>query len=165
MTQKSIRIAGNRFNKDIVQFAREKLNLLIGEPSAERIKIALGSAIKLEDRLEGFLRGRDLIDGLPREILISDEHIRRAIKKSIDSLVGTIRTVIEEVPPELLPDIMKQGIVLTGGGALLRGIDGAIENSIQVKVKIAEDPLTAVVRGAGKILENLEEYKELLIES
>jgi len=165
VTQKSIRIAGNRFNKDIVQFAREKLNLLIGEPSAERIKIALGSAIKLEDRLEGFLRGRDLIDGLPREILISDEHIRRAIKKSIDSLVGTIRTVIEEVPPELLPDIMKQGIVLTGGGALLRGIDGAIENSIQVKVKIAEDPLTAVVRGAGKILENLEEYKELLIES
>jgi len=164
VTQKSVRIAGNRLNKDIVQFAREKLNLLIGEPSAERAKIALGSAVKLEDRLEGFLRGRDLIDGLPREILISNDHVRKAISKSVDSLVSTIRTVIEEVPPELLPDIMKYGIVLTGGGALLRGLDKAIEEVTQVKVRISDDPLTAVARGAGKVLENLENYKELLVD-
>jgi rod shape-determining protein MreB and related proteins len=164
VTQKSIRIAGNRLNKDIVQFAREKLNLLIGEPSAERVKISLGSAIKPEERLEGFLRGRDLIDGLPREILISDEHVRKAISKSIDSLVSNIRSVMEEVPPELLPDIMKQGIILTGGGALLRGLDKAIEEDTQVKVRISEDPLTAVARGAGKVLENMEEYKELLVD-
>ena len=164
VAQKSLRIAGNRLNKDIVQFAREKLNLLIGEQSAEKIKIALGSAIKLEDRIEGFLRGRDLIDGLPREVLVNDEHIRKAMARSIKTLIAAVRTVLEQVPPELLPDIMKKGIVLSGGGALLRGLDKAIEEATQVRARIAEDPLTAVVGGAGFILENFEEYKDLLVE-
>lgn len=164
VAQKSLTIAGNRFNKDIVQFARDKLNLLIGERTAEATKIALGSAIKLEDRLEIFIRGRDLIDGLPREILVNDEHIRKAMKKSIDSLIVAVRNVVEEVPPELLSDIMRRGIILTGGGALLRGLDKAIEAETQVKVRIAEDPLTAVARGAGYILENFEDYKEYLID-
>jgi len=164
IAQKSIRIAGNRLNKDIIQFAREKLNLLIGEQSAERVKISLGSTMKLDEHLEGFLRGRDLIDGLPREVLVSDDHIRKAIERSVTTIIATIRMVLEEVPPELLPDIMKQGIVLTGGGALLRGLDKSIEEAAQVSVKIAEDPLTAVVRGAGFILENFDQYKDLLIE-
>jgi len=163
VVQQSLRIAGNCFNRDIVRFAREKLNLLIGEQSAEKIKIKLGSAIKLDDRIEGFLRGRDLIDGLPREVLINDTHIRKAIKHSVDSLVTSVRNVLEEVPPELLSDIMRRGIVLSGGGALLRGLDKAIEEVTQVKVVIAEDPLTAVVRGAGFILENIQDYQDLLI--
>lgn len=161
---KSLQIAGNRLNKDIIQFAREKLNLLIGERSAEKAKIALGSALKLEDRLEGFLRGRDLIDGLPREILINDGHIRKAIHRSIETLIASIREVLEKTPPELLPDIMHRGIILTGGGALLRKLDKAIEESTQIKVHVIDDPLTAVVRGAGFILENFDEHQDLLIE-
>ncbi len=164
VVKRSIRIAGNRLDEDIARFAREKLNLLIGIRSAEKIKIALGSAVELEDKIEGFLRGRDLIDGLPREILVNDTHIRKAISPSIKSLIKTIRAVLEETPPELLPDIMKQGIVLTGGGALLRGIGRAIEEATQVRVKVAEDPLTAVVRGAGLMLENFQDYQDLLIE-
>ncbi len=164
VVKRSLQIAGNRLNKDIVRFAREKLNLLIGERTAEKTKIAIGSAIKLEDKIETFLRGRDLIDGLPKEVLINDSHIRRAMRQSIAPLVLAIRNVLEEVPPELLSDIMKRGIILSGGGALLRGLDKAIEEATQVKVIIAEDPLTAVVRGAGYILENIENCQELLIE-
>ncbi len=164
VAQKSITIAGNRFNKDIVNFARDKLNLLIGERSAEQVKIALGSAIKLEDRLESFLRGRDLIDGLPREILVNDQHIYKATHSSVKNLIKTVRNVLEKAPPELLADIMKRGIILTGGGALLRGLDIAIEQATQVQVHVTEDPLTAVARGAGFILENLENYRDLLLE-
>ncbi len=164
VVKRSLQIAGNRFDQDIIRFAREKLNLLIGKRTAEKTKIAVGSVIKLEDKIETFLRGRDLIDGLPKEILVNDSHIRKAIHQSIMSLVLAVRSVIEEVPPELLSDIMKRGIVLTGGGSLLRGIDKAIEEATQIKVLIAEDPLTAVVRGAGYILENIENCQELLIE-
>jgi rod shape-determining protein MreB len=164
VVKRSFQIAGNRLNKDIVRFAREKLNLLIGERTAEKTKIAIGSAIKLEDKIETFLRGRDLIDGLPKEILVNDSHIRKAMRQSIAPLVLAVRNVLEEVPPELLSDIMKRGIVLSGGGSLLRGIDKAIEEATQIKVIIAEDPLTAVARGAGYILENIKNCQELLIE-
>lgn len=160
---RNLKIAGDKLNEDIIRFARDEFKLLLGERTAENIKIAIGSAYELQEPLEATMRGRDLVTGLPKEIVVDDADIRRAMRHSINILVNTIKTVIEETPPELVADIMHRGIVLVGGGSLLRGIDRLIHEETKIPVRVAEDPLTAVVRGTGIILEDIESLKGVLV--
>jgi rod shape-determining protein MreB len=165
VASRSMRIAGDEMNQDIIDFARDNFNLLLGERTAERIKIEIGSAYPLKEKLERPMRGRDLVTGLPREVIINDEQVRRAISKSVAAIVESVRQTIEETPPELVADIMDRGIVLAGGGALLREIDYLISQATQTKVYIADDPLTAVARGTGVVLEDLESLSSVLLGS
>lgn len=165
VTAKSLRIAGDKLNEDIIQFAQEEYKLLIGERTAEAIKIEIGSVYPLKEEKEMPMRGRNLVTGLPEEILVSDDDIRRAMEKSVKQIVAEVKRAVEETPPELLADIMKNGICLSGGGALLRGLDILITKETKIPVKIVEDPMTAVVRGAGMVLEDLDELREVLMET
>ncbi|MDP2664108.1 MAG: rod shape-determining protein [bacterium] len=162
---KSLRVAGDKLNEDIIQFAQDEYRLLIGERTAEAIKIGIGSAYPLKDKKQLPMRGRNLVTGLPEEILVSDEDIRRALEKSVRVILTEIKTAVEETPPELLADIMASGIQLSGGGSLLKGLDTLIQKETRIPTKIIEDPMTAVVRGAGLVLENLDELKEVLVET
>jgi len=162
---KSLRIAGDKLNEDIIQFAQEEYKLLIGERTAETIKIGIGSAYPLKERRQLPMRGRNLVTGLPEEILVSDEDIRRAMEKSVRQIIAEIKTAVEETPPELLADVMANGIYLSGGGALLRNLDVLVAKETKIPTKIIEDPMTAVVRGAGMVLENLDELEEVLVET
>ena len=163
VTSRSVRVAGDKMNEDIIDFARDKYNLLLGERTAEEIKINIGSCIELEDKLEAPMRGRDLISGLPKEIIVTDEEVRSALAGSVGYIISSIKATIEETPPELLADIMYSGIMLAGGGVLLRGFDELLSRETGVPVKIAEDPLTAVVRGTGVILENIDNLRDTLV--
>jgi len=163
VASRSLRIAGDEMNEDIIQYARDKFNLLLGERTAEEIKIKIGSAVDLKDKLEMPMRGRDLVTGLPKEIIISDTQIREAISKSIEAILESVRVTMEETPPELLADIMEKGIVLAGGGALLRGLDRKISEETQTQVHIADDPLTCVARGTGIVLEDLDMLSQVLL--
>ena len=163
VTSRSIRVAGDKMNEDIINFAREERNLLLGERTAEEIKIEIGSCMELEEAMESVMRGRDLITGLPKEIIIYDKEVRDALAGSVRFLVSAVKETIEEPPPELLADIMRNGIVLAGGGGLLRGFDELLAQETKVPVKLAEDPLTAVVRGTGVILENIDKLRDTLI--
>jgi len=162
---KSLRIAGDRLNEDIIQFAQEEYRLLIGERMAEGIKIGIGSASSLKEKRQLPIRGRNLVTGLPEEIMVSDEDIRRALDKSVRQIVTEIKTAVEEAPPELLADIMANGIQMAGGGSLLKGLAVLIQKETKIPTKVIEDPMTAVVRGAGMILENLDELSEVLVET
>ncbi|TSC95396.1 MAG: rod shape-determining protein MreB [Parcubacteria group bacterium Athens1014_10] len=159
---KSLPIAGKALNKNIIDFCREKFSLLLGETTAEEIKIKIGSAYPFPKPLDLKVRGRDLITGLPKEIIISDEDVREALKKSVKTIVETIKDTIEITPPELVADIYERGIILSGGGALLKGLDKLIHKEIKIPVHVIDDPLTAVARGAGIVLEDLENLKYLL---
>lgn len=159
---KSLRIAGDKMNEDIVNFAQEEYKLLIGERTAEEIKIGIGSACPMKERKQLPMRGRNLITGLPEEILVSDEDIRRALEKSVRQIVNNIKSAVEETPPELLADIMRNGIFLTGGGGLLQGLDTLVAKETKIPTHIIEDPVTAVARGAGMVLENLDALREVL---
>jgi rod shape-determining protein MreB len=163
VVSRSIRIGGDEMDSDIVSYARREFNLLMGERTAEDIKIAIGSAYPLDEEVSTYFRGRDLLTGLPRSIEVTSAQIREAIEPSIESIVDAIKSTIEETPPELVADIMDQGIYLAGGGALLRGLDTRVAEATQMAVHIAEDPLTCVVRGAGKILEDLDGYERSLV--
>lgn len=163
VASRSLRIAGDEMNEDIIQYAREKFNLVLGERTAEEIKIKVGSAYPLKERLETPMRGRNLVTGLPKEIIVNDEQIREAIKKSLNAIMESIKATMEETPPELLADIMDKGIVLAGGGALLRGLDRKISEETETQVHIADDPLTAVVRGTGIVLEDLDLLSNVLL--
>jgi len=163
VASRSLRIAGDELNENIVQFARNEANLLLGEKTAENIKITIGSAYPLEERLEISMRGRDLITGLPKEVIVADDQIRSALSRSIKILVDNIKATIEETPPELVADIMTRGIILVGGGGLLRGLDKLISEQTKMPVKVADDPLTAVARGAGIVLEDIDKLKEVLV--
>ena len=162
---KSLRVAGDKLNEDIIRYIQEEYNLLIGERMAETVKIAIGSAYPLKEKKEFPVRGRNLVTGLPEEILISDEEIRKAIEKSVRQIVNEIKSTLDETPPELIADIMVNGIYLSGGGALLRGLDILIQRETKIPTKIIDDPMTAVVRGAGIVLENLDELREVLVET
>lgn len=162
---KSLRVAGDKLNEDIIQFAQEEYKLLIGERTAEAIKIAIGSAYPLKERMETSLRGRNLVTGLPEEIMVSDTDIRKAMERSVRQIVNEIKATVEETPPELLADIMAKGIHLSGGGALLRELDVLIAKETKIPTTAVEDPLTSVVRGAGLVLENLDELEEVLVET
>lgn len=163
VVSRSLKIAGDKFNSDIIRFAKDEYKLLLGERTAEDIKISVGSAFELDDNLETVMRGRDLITGLPKEISISDVEIRKAFEGSLRILINNIKGTIEETPPELVADIMKKGIILTGGGSLLRNIDKLIYEETKIPVKVTDDPLTAVVRGTGLILEDLDKLSEVLV--
>lgn len=165
VNSRSLRVAGDEMNEDIIRYCRDEFNLLVGEKTAEEVKIAIGSSFPLREQLSAPIRGRDLVSGLPKEIVVNDEQIREAISRSIRIIINNIKTVIEEAPPELLADIMSQGIILAGGGSLIRGLDKLIANQTEIPVRLMEDPLTAVVRGTGIVLEDLENLKEVLIES
>jgi rod shape-determining protein MreB len=164
VTSKNLKVAGDRFNQDIINYARDEFKLLLGEKTAEDIKIAIGSATPLGETVEATVRGRDLMTGLPREVVVTDSDIREALSKSLNSLLRAVKDVIEETPPELISDIMHRGIVLVGGGAFLRGLPEFLESKIKIPVHLAEDPFTAVVRGTGIILEDIDSLKNVLVE-
>ncbi|MDD4352620.1 MAG: rod shape-determining protein [Candidatus Gracilibacteria bacterium] len=167
---KSLKIAGDKLNEDIINFSQEEYKLLIGDRTAEQVKIKLGSACSIKEKQKGEektempIRGRNLITGLPEEVIINEEDVRKAIEKSIKEVVMEVKNTIEETPPELVADIMSRGIYLAGGGALLRGLDVLITKETKIPTRIVEDPLTAIVRGAGMVLESLDELEEVLIE-
>jgi rod shape-determining protein MreB len=163
VASRSLRIAGDELNQDIIDYARSQFNLLLGERTAEEIKMKIGSAGELPEPLACPMRGRDLVTGLPKEIIVNDEQIRAALKKSIFQIVDAVRQTMEETPPELVADIMDRGIVLCGGGAMLKGLNDLIAQTTQTRVHIADDPLTSVVRGAGFVLEDLETLKQVLL--
>jgi rod shape-determining protein MreB len=162
---KSLKIAGDKLNNDIISYIRNEFKILIGEKTAEDVKIAIGIVVPEEQPHEAAIRGRDLVTGLPREVVITDADIREAVSQSVDNLVDSVKEVLETTPPEILADIMHKGIYLVGGGALIRGLDKLIEDFVKIPVHIADDPLTAVARGAGIILEDIEKYRDVLIQN
>lgn len=160
---KNLRIAGDKLNTDIISYVRSEFKILIGEKTAEDVKIKIGAILPGETPLEASIKGRDLITGLPREVVVTDADIREAISQSIDTLVESVKEVLEITPPEVVSDVMQRGIYLAGGGALIPGLASVIEEYTKIRVHIAPDPLTAVCRGAGIILENIDLYSEVLI--
>lgn len=167
---KSLRIAGDKLNNDIIQFAQEKYKLLIGVRTAEKIKINIGAVYFEKEPLKQDnktmpMRGRNLVTGLPEEVIISQTDVKKALERSINQIVLEIKNTIEMTPPELLADIMKKGIALSGGGAQLRGLDKMIVKETNIPTYIIEDPMTAVARGAGMVLENLDEFHDVLVET
>lgn len=163
VASRSVRIAGDELTEDIINFCKEEFNLQIGERTAETIKINIGSAAKLNKVLEAPVRGRDMVSGLPKEMIITSDHVRAALAKSVRAIVDAVKYTIEETPPELLADVMDKGVFLAGGGALLRGLDLLLSQQTKMPVHIAEDPLTAVVRGTGMVLEDLDSLKDVLV--
>lgn len=163
VTSRSIRVAGDELNEDIIQFAKDEYNLLLGERTAEDIKISIGSAYPVKEVTEAVMRGRDLVTGLPKTIVVSSDQVRSALAKSIATIVDAVKTTLEETPPELVGDIMDKGIILAGGGALLRGLDTLISQLTKMPVIISDDPLTSVVRGTGLVLEDIESLKNVLV--
>jgi rod shape-determining protein MreB len=162
---KSLKVAGDKLNEDIITYMRDEFKMLIGEKTGENIKITIGSALPDEEGQELSVKGRDLVTGLPREAIITDVDIREAMYGSITQLVEVIREVLETTPPEVLSDIMQKGITLSGGGALIRNLPQLLEMQLKVPVTVADDPLTAVARGTGVILENISLYKDILVEN
>jgi len=163
VNSKNIKIAGDKFNQDIITYMRDTYKVLIGEKTAESLKMSVGRVIEKQEKKKGKMRGRDLISGLPKEMEVTDKDIRTAMQSSVETLLDSIRGVIETTPPEILSDTIGSGIYLSGGGALIDGIDKYISETIKVPVHIVADPLTAVARGTGVILENLEDYEETLV--
>lgn len=162
-TRKSIKIAGDELNRNIMQYARDVFNLLLGERQAEEIKIKVGSAIELTEKIEFPMRGRDLLTGLPKEVMINDSQVREAMIKSLRVIVDSIKDILEITPPELVADIHERGILLSGGGALMRGFDQLINRAIEIPVRITDDPLTSVVRGTGILLDDEALLREVAI--
>ncbi len=161
----SIRVAGDEFNEAIINYLKKNYNLLIGELTAEDIKIKIGSAFPLEKELSLEVRGRDLVAGVPKNLKISSVQIREALAETVDIIVEAVRQTLEQTPPELASDILERGIVLTGGGALLRGLDKRLRQETNLPVNVAEDPLTCVVRGAGRVLDEFPKYQKVLEKS
>jgi rod shape-determining protein MreB len=159
---KNLKIAGDRLNSDIMSYLRDEFKLLIGEKTAESVKIAIGTVTE-GSPMEAEVRGRDLVTGLPREVIVTDGDVREAIGASIAGLIEGVKEVLETTPPEILADVMHRGVVLSGGGALLAGLDELLHSILKIPVYVAEDPLSAVARGAGIVLEDIEYYKEVLI--
>lgn len=162
VTSISIRVAGDEMDDAIAQHMKATYNLLIGEQMAERIKIAVGSAVPLEKEMTMEVGGRDMVAARPRKVIVNSEEIREALKGPIDAIIQAIKETLEKTPPELSADLINQGMVLVGGGALLRGLAQNIAKEIQIPVRVDDDPLTAVAKGTGIVLENLDQIKESL---
>lgn len=162
VVSRTLKVAGDKFNDDIIRYVRDEFHLAIGEPTAEFAKIAVGSAIPLDERIEVPIRGRDYTSGLPREVGMKNNHVRMALAKSVRQIIDAVHEVIEETPPELAGDVLRGGIVLCGGGALLRGLDELLEKETGVTVTVADDPLTCVVRGLGQMVDDFDAHRELL---
>lgn len=161
----SIRIAGDEMNEAIIMYLKKNYNLLIGELTAEEIKIRIGSAFPMEKEVSMEIKGRDLVAGVPKNLKLSSVQVREALVEPIDRIVEAVRQSLERTPPELASDILDRGIILTGGGALLKGLDKRLRQETNLPVNVAEDPLTCVVRGTGKVLENMQQYSKVLIKS
>jgi rod shape-determining protein MreB len=162
VVSRSIRVAGDEMDEDIIQYARQKYNLLIGERMAERAKITIGSAYPLQPEQVVTLKGRNMITGLPESVEVSSVEIREALSSSVNVIVDTVRSAVDETPPELVADLMEQGITIAGGGALLQGLAERLSEEIKMRVNVADDPLTCVARGAGMVLENLDTLRKVL---
>ncbi len=162
VVRRSVRVAGDEMDEDIVAYARNKYNLMIGERMAERAKIAAGSAFPLPEERTITLRGRNLINGLPQSVEISSIELREAMAPSINVIVDTVKDAIDETPPELVADLMEAGICLAGGGGKIRGLEDRIEDSVKIRVWVADDPMTCVARGAGKVLEDFDYWSRVL---
>src|SRR3989339_891973 len=163
VNEESIRIAGDEMNYAIMQFFKKNHNILIGERTAEAIKCEVGSAVPLKEEITIQVKGRDLVGGIPKTAEVSSVEIRDALNENISQIVDAVKQSLERTPPELSADILDRGVMLTGGGALLKGLDERIRMETNLPVHVAEDPLTAVVRGAGKVIENLNHYSNVLI--
>jgi rod shape-determining protein MreB len=161
----SIRIAGDEMNEAIVQYFKKNYNLLIGEKTAELLKCEIGSVLPLEEEITTQVKGRDLIDGIPKTVEVNSAEIREALMDPVNTIVESVRLTLERTPPELASDILDHGILLTGGGSLLRKLDELIQKETQLPANVAEDPLTAVVRGTGKILTDFNRYLKVLFKS
>lgn len=161
----SLRVAGDELDEDIVNYIKREMNLAIGETTAEQIKMQIGCAMPLMTEMSMEVRGRDLTDGLPRNVIVTSVQIEEAIKESILKIVDIVKVTLEKTPPELASDIMEKGIVLAGGGALIKNMDKLLSLETGMPVYIAEEPLDCVVRGTGKTLEDLENLKSVLINS
>ena len=162
---RSLRIAGDKLTEDVVRFMRDEKGLLIGEATGERVKLTIGSAWPVGEEKEMLVRGRDVLTGLPREIPVSSAEIRNAMGRSIKSIVQAIKSTVEETPPELAAELINRPIALAGGGALISGLDVALARETKLLIQAVQDPLTAVVRGCGMVLENLPEFSSLLVGS
>ncbi len=165
VTWKSLPIAGDELNRTITQYAREVFNLLLGDKMAEQVKMRIGSAVPGDAPSQMEMRGRDLITGLPKEITVNDGQIREAMHRSIATIIENIKAALENTPPELVSDIYERGIVLTGGTSLLRGLDQLISRQAQIPVRVAEDPMTCAVRGAGALLDQEVTLKDMALPS
>lgn len=163
VNEESIRIAGDEMNNAIMQFFKKNYNLLIGERTAEAIKCEVGSAVPLKEEVTIQVKGRDLVGGIPKTSEVSSVEIREALNENISQIVESVKQTLERTPPELSADILDRGVMLTGGGALLKGLDERIRMETNLPVHVADDPLTAVVRGAGKCIEYLNKYSKVFI--
>ncbi|MGL5055807.1 MAG: rod shape-determining protein, partial [Fusobacteriaceae bacterium] len=161
VVSKTIRIAGNNFDSDIIKYIKKKHNLLIGEKTAEEIKIKIGTAIPLEEEETMTIKGRDMIMGLPKSVTISSEEIREALKDSLMEIVACVKNVLEKTPPELSSDIVDEGIVMTGGGSLIRHFTDLVSNCTNLKVRLAENPLESVVMGTGLALDQIKVLRKI----
>jgi rod shape-determining protein MreB and related proteins len=161
----SIRVGGDEMNQAIIQHFKRTHNLLIGEKTAEDIKCTIGSAYKLEEELDKEVKGRDLVDGIPKTILVNSKEIRKALEDPIMMIVEAIRLSLERTPPELASDILDRGIILTGGGALLRNLDVRLREETQMAIMVAEDPLSCVARGCGMVLDDPEKFHKVLVKN
>ena len=162
VVSRSVRVAGDEMDEDIINYARQKYNLVIGERMAERAKIAVGSAYPLEEEQLFPLRGRNLITGLPEEVQISSVEVREALSNSVNIIVDSVRSTLDETPPELIADLMEFGVVLAGGGALLKGLPERLSEETKMRVYVAEDPMSCVARGAQAVLEDLPALQKVL---
>jgi len=161
----SIRIGGDKMDEAIVQYVKRAFNLLIGDQTAEQIKMQIGSAFRLEQELDMEIKGRDLIGGIPKTIKITSVEVREALQEPVDAIVEAMKQSLEETPPELASDIVDRGIVMTGGGSLLRGMDQLLRDVTHLPIRVADGALSAVVLGAGKILDDLAQYEKVLMRS
>jgi rod shape-determining protein MreB len=165
VTAKNLRVAGDHLNAAIVSYIRDQFKVLVGDKTAEDAKMMLASIEREDSGKEMVVRGRDVVTGLPREVIITETDIKTAISHQVDTIVEAVRAVLEKTPPEVLADVMQRGIHVSGGGALIPGLGALLEEVMQVPVLIVPDPLRAVVRGTGIVLENLEDYEEILIDN
>ena len=161
---RSVRIGGNKMDEDIVQYIKRKYNLLVGERTAEEIKINIGSAFPLEEEISMEIKGRDLVEGIPKTVVISDEEIREALSETVTDIIEAVRMALEQTPPELSADIMDKGIVLTGGGSLVTNLDKQLREKTGLPVSVADDPLASVVLGTGKMLTDFNLLRKISIE-
>lgn len=163
VTWKSLRLAGDEFDNNIIEYIREEFNILIGEQMAEKIKIQIGSAVATKDPIELEIKGRNLFNGLPKAIMINNGQVREAISRTIDKIIENIKITLEKTPPELVADLYEHGLILTGGGSLLRGLDKEIATAAKIPVHITDDPLTCVVRGTGILLSDPELLNKVIL--
>lgn len=164
VVSKNLRVAGDHLNYSIISYIRDQFKVHVGEKTAEDAKIALASISNSSSGRELVTRGRDVVTGLPREVVITDSDVRDAVAGQVDTIVETVKNVLEVIPPEVMADIMQKGIHLSGGGALIPGLAPLLEEELQVPVIVVPDPLRAVIRGAGIVIENIDDYQEILID-